>query len=80
LAPYFLENPGTTPVRCSHVRRAKSSVIPMYKVPFRRLAKIYTKKLTRDSWVPASAGTSGLDLTAKFPRSSFIGNDRSGES
>jgi hypothetical protein len=29
LQPYFLVNPGTTPLRCSHARLARLSVTPM---------------------------------------------------
>ena len=61
LTPYFRLKPGTTLFRCSQVRRTRSSVMPTYSVPFRRLARTYTKKLTTGcSWVPAFAGTSGL--------------------
>src|SRR5579872_4573386 len=39
LTPYCFVKPGTISVWCSQTRRARLSVMPMYKVPFRRLAK-----------------------------------------
>ena len=45
LTPYVFVNPGTNPAWCCHTRPTRLSVMPMYSVPFRRLARIYTKKL-----------------------------------
>ena len=57
--PYFFLKPEAAPMRCSQLLRTRSSVIPIYSVPFLRLPKIYTKKLMHIFWVPAFAVRSG---------------------
>src|SRR5205823_13388976 len=42
--PYLRVNPGTSLALCSVIRRDRSLVTPTYSVPFRLLARMYTKK------------------------------------
>jgi len=57
LTPYVFVNPGTNAAWCCHTRPTRLSVMPMHSVPFRRLARIYTKKrIARCPGSPLSRG------------------------
>ena len=71
--PYILVNPSTKSFLCCQTRCTRSEVTPMYRVPLRLLARMYTQGILSvllrgcgmylgvgcDLWVPASAGTTG---------------------
>src|SRR5713101_5082591 len=53
----FRREPGTNLFLCSHTRRDKLAVNPMYSVPYGLLASRYTKNIAPPAkWVPAYAG------------------------